>query len=201
LLLIELSTRRRLRINGHADADGPDRFLLLVDHAYANCPKYIQRRAKVGDGAVAARDVAGPRRGTALSAQQAALAAAADTIFVASLHPGAGADASHRGGRPGFITVLGPSTLRIPDYAGNSMFNTLGNFAVHPAAGLLIPDFAADRTLQLSGEAEVRWDLGDPAGATGGTGRFWDFHVTRTLELPLPVALRWDLLEPSPFNP
>ena len=38
---------------------------------------------------------------------------------------------------PGFIEVLDDRTLRIPDYSGNSMFNTLGNLRVNARAGML----------------------------------------------------------------
>jgi hypothetical protein len=99
------------------------------------------------------------------------------------------------------VQVISPTTIRIPDYAGNSMFNTLGNFAVHPSGGILIPDFAGQRTLQLAGEAELRWDLDDSDQVTGGTGRFWDFNIVETIELPLPIEAAWEFLDASPFNP
>ena len=62
----------------------------------------------------------------------------ADTFFVATsyagsaedaAHPGAayiGCDVSNRGGPPGFVRLLGPSTLIWPDYIGNFFFMTLG---------------------------------------------------------------------------
>ena len=51
------------------------------------------------------------------------------TFFIASVHAERGADASHRGGRPGFVEIRNHSTLAFPDYAGNQMFQTLGNIA------------------------------------------------------------------------
>ena len=39
---------------------------------------------------------------------------------------------------PGFVRVVGPRTLRFPDYPGNSMFQTLGNFEVDPRAGVVL---------------------------------------------------------------
>ncbi len=44
LLLIELGSRRRLRINGQARAVAEKRWMIDVERAYPNCPKYIQRR-------------------------------------------------------------------------------------------------------------------------------------------------------------
>jgi hypothetical protein len=42
------------------------------------------------------------------------------------------ADASHRGGSPGFVAVQDERRLSFPDYAGNTMFMTLGNIAANP---------------------------------------------------------------------
>lgn len=200
MLLVELVTRRRLRINGRAtlDSEGLD---LRVERAYPNCPKYIQRRHLAKRPAARVEKLPEPIRGTSLTPDQRRLVGGADTLFVASMHPEDGADASHRGGKPGFVQVLDATTLRIPDYPGNSMYNTLGNFTTFPRGGLIIPDFGGQRTLQLVGEVAIRWDLGDPAGVTGGTGRFWDFVITESLELPLPVRATWELLDASPFNP
>jgi len=200
ILLIELVTRRRLRVNGQATLAG-EILQLQVEQAYPNCPKYIQRRHLAEQPAQRHEELSEPVRGSALTPDHRSLVVGADTLFVASLHPEQGADASHRGGDPGFVQLLDSRTLRIPDYPGNSMFNTLGNFAANPRGGILIPDFQGRRTLQLVGEVEIRWDLGDLDDRTGGTGRFWDFAIAETLELALPVHATWELLERSPFNP
>jgi hypothetical protein len=92
-------------------------------------------------------------------------------------------------------------TLRIPDYAGNSMFNTLGNLASYPQAGATFVDFGRGRVLQLSGRAEILWDADDPRGETGGTGRLWHLRVEAWQESVLPLTLDWELLDYSPFNP
>jgi hypothetical protein len=44
LLFLDLSTRRRRRTNGPVAALEPGRLVVQVTEAYANCPKYIQRR-------------------------------------------------------------------------------------------------------------------------------------------------------------
>jgi hypothetical protein len=137
----------------------------------------------------------------ALDSERTSLIRRADTFFVATAHATRGADASHRGGNPGFVKVLDQSTLRIPDYQGNSMFNTLGNLAVHPNAGLVFPDFENRRILQLTGRAEVLWDQADAANESGGTKRFWQFHTESWLETPLPASMGWEFLDYSPYNP
>jgi predicted pyridoxine 5'-phosphate oxidase superfamily flavin-nucleotide-binding protein len=174
LLAIELATRRRLRINGMITRLDDATLELEVAEAFPNCPKYITRRelrTATPRGAIVDGD-------GALDADRIATIARADTAFVASRHPTRGADASHRGGPVGFIQVVDATTLRIPDYAGNSMFQTLGNFTIDPAAGLAILDFERGRLLQLSGRARVVFE----------PERAWDFTIERWRESPLAVA-------------
>ncbi len=201
-LFLELATRRRLRINGTVAHPAFDRLTLDVAECYPNCPKYIQRRhvqvESANDAESASRQLL---EGESLGDDQSALIAASDTLFVASAHPQRGVDASHRGGPPGFVEVVDERTLRIPDYVGNSMFNTLGNFTVNPRAGLVFLDFEWNRTLQLTGRAEILWNREDTAGRTGGTQRFWTFRIDRWRESETHAGLRWEFLDYSPHNP
>ena len=137
----------------------------------------------------------------ALDAEGLALLAQADTLFIASGAPGGGLDASHRGGPPGFVQALAPDRLRVPDYGGNSLFNTMGNLALDPACGLVLADFAGGRLLQLTGRTELLWDQPDPQGLTGGTGRFWEFTLREWVLRDLPAAMDWEYLDASPFIP
>ena len=123
---------------------------------YSNCPRYIHPRQVLAWPSEDDGDVL-LRRGTALTSAQAHALGRADTLFLASRHPVAGADVSHRGGSPGFVRVTAAGRVLIPDYAGNMMFNTLGNLAADPRAGVLLVDFDGGGTLQLSGRAEIVW--------------------------------------------
>lgn len=202
LLAIELDSRRRLRINGVVSYIDPARIDVDVHEAYPNCPKYIQRRV-LHD----ARDVAAscerPRiEGIALDDARTRLIERADTLFVASRHPERGLDISHRGGAPGFVRVVTPTRIRIPDYRGNSMFNTLGNLAVDSRAGIVVMDFEGGTLLQMTGTATLQFDQPDEARQpTGGTGRYWDFDVEGWLEVPSRSPIAWQLLERSPHDP
>jgi len=201
ILLVELVSRRRLRINGNARPSAGGDCLVAVERAYANCPKYIQRRRLEFPGTAWAESPLPCREGRQLNAAQQAWIGHADTFFVASAHPDQGVDASHRGGHPGFVKVLNPHRLRIPDFAGNNMFNTLGNFAGHPHAGLVFIDFKRDRILQMSGRPELLWDEPDESGETGGTMRYWEFEVEIWRESQLPLRLQWQFIDYSPFIP
>ena len=188
LLVIDLGTRRRLRINGRITRSTPEQLRLDVDESYPNCPKYIQRRHLAVAGASGLEAASESRRGRRLGSDQRRLIGSADTFFVASAHPDRGVDASHRGGPPGFVRILDDARIRVPDYTGNRMFNTLGNFAVNPRAGLVLLDFERSRELQLIGRAEIQWDLDDPANETGGTGRFWTSRSNDGSRHPSPTG-------------
>lgn len=187
ILVIDPRTRLRLRFNGRG-LDRPEGLFLVPDQVYGNCQKYIQKRRLLAESAASP----GPTlRGDALDSRQRAAIAAADTFFIASWHPTGGADASHRGGRPGFIEVVDERTLRFPDYPGNNMFNTLGNLAGHPRAGLLFVDFASGDLLQLTGRARV---------VGGHEVTVW-IEIEEVRATPTGTSLRFELVEPSPANP
>jgi hypothetical protein len=198
LLAIDLASRRRLRLNGRASR-GPAGLLLETRQVFGNCPKYIQSRAwATADDGIEH----GPssRRGPRLTAAQRDWIARADTFFIATAHPSGGADASHRGGAPGFVQVVDDATLLWPDYAGNNMFQTLGNLAVQPRAGLLVVDFERGHTLQLTGRARVIWEA-DRVAAITGAERLVEFAIDAVLQVEHAIPLRWRFIQASPFNP
>lgn len=199
LLFIELGSRRRYRVNGSVRKIDKHSVEVLVLEAFPNCPKYIQRRhlRQLGEPVLPVQTA----HGSVLRGPVEDIIRQADTLFVASRHAGSGADASHRGGPPGFIQLVDDHTLRIPDYMGNSLFNTLGNFRLDPHGGLCIPDFVHGQLLQLSGTAAVHWDQPDPGDSTGGTARFWEFKVAQWILRDTPQPLEWEYLDASPFNP
>lgn len=198
VVVMDFAARRRMRVNGHVVRTGRP-LLVHADQVYANCPKYIQRREPAAGSAPAAPPLPS-RQGTALGNSERAWIEAADIFFIASAHPSAGADASHRGGSPGFVRVLDGSRLRWPDYAGNTMFQTLGNLTVNPSAGLLFIDFERGATLQLSGRAHIVWDAVERKGYAGAE-RLVELSVERWIERAGAAPRGWRLIEPSPFNP
>jgi predicted pyridoxine 5'-phosphate oxidase superfamily flavin-nucleotide-binding protein len=201
LLLIDLDTRLRLRVNGRAQRSRRGEVHIKVEHAYANCPKYIQRRQWHIAGPVTPEPVRRSLGGEPLDARQRAWIERADTLFVASAHPRHGVDASHRGGRPGFVRMLGATRLRVPDFVGNGMFNTLGNFVSCPRAGLALIDFDHGRMLQLVGTPTILWDADDPGSETGGTARYWELEIDAWRQSGLAFRLASRFIEYSPFIP
>jgi len=201
ILMIELESRRRLRVNGKIAKTSAHKYTVNIDQAYANCPKYIQRRQLITES-IARSDVKTTyTTGNKLNDLQKKIISSADTFFVSSASPEHGIDASHRGGNPGFVRVLDDGKLLIPDFKGNSMFNTLGNFSVHPFAGLLFIDFHNGKLLQLSGRVRILWDNDDPQKTSGGTRRFWQFETKEWREFALPENINWEFIDYSPYNP
>lgn len=200
LLVIDLATRRRLRLNGQVEQTD-DRLLIHTRQAYFNCPKYIQlRHLTVAERSVTERSESPDiRQSTTLSPAQQQWISQADTFFIASLHPTHGADASHRGGYPGFVQV-DSERLVFPDYSGNNMFNTLGNLQVNPSAGLLFIDFEQGHTLQLTGTATIVWEP-ERIAAVAGAERLVEFQIQQVRQTSFASGLRWQFVEYSPANP
>jgi len=201
LLVIDFNQRLRIRINGEISrVDGA--LNLRLSQLYGNCTKYIQRRvvAQNSDSRVphVSPTLAYVGVFPSLTEHHAALIARSDTFFIATHHRDSGADASHRGGRPGFVTAPDPHTIVWPDYRGNNMFNTLGNLELDSRAGLLFIDFESGSALQVTGTANA--DFGDPSSSTP-TGRSIRFAVSAVRELPPSESLRYSLIEPFPYNP
>jgi hypothetical protein len=79
-------------------------------------------------------------------------------FFLATADAAGRPDCSYKGGRPGFVRVVGPGTLAFPSYDGNGMFKSLGNVRVNPHVGLLFVDFESPRRLRVNGRASVHDD-------------------------------------------
>ncbi|MFI5533297.1 pyridoxamine 5'-phosphate oxidase family protein [Kitasatospora sp. NPDC051853] len=201
MIAIEPATRRRMRINGRSVPDG-DGLRVDLDQVIANCPKYIQKRdhrpllpGEEGSGrAPRAVDSA------ELTEAQQRWIRGADTFFVATASDRGDADASHRGGNPGFLRVLSPTRLRWPDYVGNAMFLTLGNLELNPAAGIVVPGWESGSSLHLTGTARTVWDA-EPIAEVPGAQRLVEFEVTAVREVSDAAPLRWSAPEASRFNP
>jgi uncharacterized protein len=200
ILAIDLASRRRLRINGSIEAIAADEICIVVRESVGNCPKYIQSRHP-HEVSTAVSNRRPRERGCEIDEERRVLVERVDTAFVGSVHAARGADTSHRGGVPGFIKVVDTTTLCIPDYPGNSMFMTLGNFEIDPRAGLAVVDFEDGRVVSFSGSARLRFEVEDPKHPTGGTGRYWDFTVREWVQFDLPPTVRWELHDVSPYNP
>jgi uncharacterized protein len=170
---IELSTRRRNRINGRIENCVIGKgFSIRVQQSFGNCPKYIQARTE--RPRPRSTPVSESRMASHLGDDEVGLIAEADTFFIASRsaqldpeEPSQGLDVSHRGGLPGFVRVVSRTELCFPDFSGNLLFNTLGNLEVDARAGLLFIDFRSGGMLHIIGRTRICWDVPEMARSAG----------------------------------
>lgn len=204
LLGIEPQTRRRNRMNGVLREVGAAGFTVELSQSFGNCPKYIQAREPVYvERPSSDRSVV--HEAAQLDAAARRMVAGADTLFIATAYAGDGAqagraggvDVSHRGGRPGFVRVDEDGTLTMPDFVGNFFFNTLGNIAVNPRAGLLFIDFDNGDLLYLAVHADIIWE-GAELDAFPGAQRLLRFRVLSMKRVEASLPLRWGRAELSP---
>jgi predicted pyridoxine 5'-phosphate oxidase superfamily flavin-nucleotide-binding protein len=81
-------------------------------------------------------------------------------FFIATADEQGFPNCSYKGGAPGFVRVVDPCTVVFPDYNGNGMFLSLGNFAKNPHVGLLFIDFQKPNRFRVNGDASI--DPDDP---------------------------------------
>jgi predicted pyridoxine 5'-phosphate oxidase superfamily flavin-nucleotide-binding protein len=203
LLGIQPHTRRRNRLNGHVEyADGKS-FGVHVDQSFGNCPKYIQAREPRFTGKRDQRPHVVRMRKLDDAAQQ--LVRSADTLFVATSHPKAmaggspeqGIDVSHRGGKPGFVRVDDGAVLTLPDFTGNSYFNTLGNIALEPRCGLLFIDYETGDTLQVAARGTIVTQ-GKELASFRGALRLLRLEITQAIRAEAALPIAWGPAELSP---
>ncbi|MEP0263883.1 pyridoxamine 5'-phosphate oxidase family protein [Dokdonia sp.] len=196
------SQRIRYRVNGIVTEVSEDSIRIKVVEAYGNCPKYIQAR-KLLEIKNLPESTQTIFKDDVLGAKEKDWIRKADTFYIATRSLDGRADASHRGGNPGFVEILSDGTFKIPDYYGNNMFNSLGNIYENPNTGLLFVDFETGATLQLSGKGKILFDqtTSNDMKKTGDTGRFWLFTPEQWIHTKQHHQAKWDFIQYSPFNP
>jgi hypothetical protein len=79
-------------------------------------------------------------------------------VVLATADKDGNADASPRGGAPGFVKVPDDRTLLIPDAPGNNRLDTLENVVATGRIGLLFMIPGIDETLRVNGRASLSSD-------------------------------------------
>ncbi|EPE02997.1 oxidoreductase fad-binding domain-containing protein [Ophiostoma piceae UAMH 11346] len=196
---------------------GDMQLAFVVQEALGNCPKYLNRKkirphvprpqlvydSSLHDGQL-------PREGIDLITQ-------ADLLFVSSTD-GRTMDTNHRGGPPGFLRIVtiakdqgrhgsdGGSTtntgltLIYPEYSGNRLYQTLGNFHVNPLVGIVVPDFDTGTVLYLTGHTKT---LVGPEASAYLPHTKLAVHITvdRAILVADGLPFRGDIIDYSPYNP
>jgi len=194
---IEMATRRRNRVNGILTDIWPIGFTAKVVHSFGNCPKYIDMRdVEFVRDPRELHNEGGVERFTQIDEGLQNFIRKATLCFVASYNnlddesDTGGVDVNHRGGPEGFIRVEG-NQLTIPDYHGNNLFNTLGNFIVNPKAGLLFIDFETQDLILLTGTTEIFWSDDPVVQNLPDVGRAWRFTLNHGIRLKQASPILW----------
>jgi uncharacterized protein len=93
-----------------------------------------------------------------LDERSTAFIAAAPFLVMATSAADGSADASPKGGPPGFVKVLGPQRLAIPEFPGNRRLDGVQNLVERPGIGLLFIVPGITETLRVNGVARLTRD-------------------------------------------
>jgi uncharacterized protein len=74
-------------------------------------------------------------------------------LLVATSGADGSCDVSPKGGPPGFVRVLDPQRVAVPDLAGNNRLDSFSNLLSNPGIGLLFVIPGLDETLRVNGQA------------------------------------------------
>jgi predicted pyridoxine 5'-phosphate oxidase superfamily flavin-nucleotide-binding protein len=100
---------------------------------------------------------------SALTADDRAFIERLDLFFLATVNSRGEPSCSYKGGDPGFVRVLDPTTLVFPCYDGNGMYLSMGNVATSRQVGMLFIDLCSPKRLRVNGTARLEAaDFVDP---------------------------------------
>ena len=91
----------------------------------------------------------------ALTEDESAFIQLRDSFYLATISENGWPYIQHRGGRPGFLRVLNPSTLAFADYRGNRQLLSTGNLAANNRVALFLMDYPQRTRLKILGHARV----------------------------------------------
>jgi predicted pyridoxine 5'-phosphate oxidase superfamily flavin-nucleotide-binding protein len=125
----------------------------------------------------------------------------APMFFLATLDPDGFPDVSYKGGVPGFVRIVGESTLAFPSYDGNGMFKSLGNVRANPLVGLVFIQWTGRaKKLRVQGRASLHFD--DPlAGDFPGAQLIVRVEAERIFDNCPRYLHKWALEEYSVYAP
>jgi predicted pyridoxine 5'-phosphate oxidase superfamily flavin-nucleotide-binding protein len=78
-----------------------------------------------------------------------------DMFFLTTIDHRGYPTCSYKGGAPGFVRVVSPTTIAFPNYNGNGMFLSMGNINGNDKVGMLFIDFETPHRVRVHGVASV----------------------------------------------
>ena len=95
---------------------------------------------------------------TSIEDEDAAFIHGRDMFFLSTVNDAGQPTVSYKGGDPGFVKVVNPTTLVFPSYDGNGMFLSMGNLDANPEIGMLFVDFEKPDRRRVQGRATLERD-------------------------------------------
>lgn len=89
------------------------------------------------------------------------------TVWISTVDADGWPDVSYKGGQPGFVRVVSPTELMIPNYDGNGMYRTYGNVVDSGRVALLFVDTSRPWRMRVHGTARVSVEEADLAHYPG----------------------------------
>ncbi len=90
-----------------------------------------------------------------LGEAEAEFIAASDSFYMASVGADGWPYVQHRGGPPGFLKILDPSSIGFADFRGNLQYISVGNFDGDDRVSLFLMDYPRRRRLKILGRARA----------------------------------------------
>jgi predicted pyridoxine 5'-phosphate oxidase superfamily flavin-nucleotide-binding protein len=109
------------------------------------------------------QDFKGQRAFDRFTSAEAAFIAARDSFYMATVSETGWPYVQHRGGAPGFVTVIDETTLGFADYRGNRQYLSLGNLRADDRVSIIMMDYPRRARLKIYGHIEVVPLHADPA--------------------------------------
>ena len=91
----------------------------------------------------------------ALTEDETAFIQSRDSFYMATVSETGWPYVQHRGGKPGFLRVINPTSLAFADYKGNRQLLSTGNLAVTDRVTLFLMDYPQRTRLKILGHARV----------------------------------------------
>lgn len=145
-----------LRINGSVHPSSQNQ--VAVSEAFVHCAKAIIRSELWTAPPAAELPAAPDGHADSLGEAMSAFVASSPFVVVTSQDLDGNADASPKGDPPGFVRVLDPSTIAIPDRKGNRRTDTFHNLIERPEVVVLVLRPGDDRVLEIDGTAHLTDD-------------------------------------------
>jgi hypothetical protein len=88
-----------------------------------------------------------------LTDDEAQFIAARDSFYMSTVSESGWPYVQHRGGKPGFLHIVNPTTLAFADYKGNRQMLSTGNLAANDRVCLFLMDYPQRTRLKILGHA------------------------------------------------